>query len=206
VAMFSHPRGRALDIGCAVGRSAFELARQCDAVIGIDFSRRFIEAADELKTNGFIRFDRVEEGARVTSAVAEVPADIPRERVIFQTGDAMNLPHDLGVFDLVLAANLICRLREPGRFLQRLAALVKPGGELVITTPCTWLEEYTPREHWLATGNQSTLEGLQRYLEPDFELISRSDLPFVIREHARKFQWIHAEATLWKRRSAPYGS
>jgi len=38
-------RGRALDLGCAVGRSSFELARSFDEVIGVDFSSRFIEAA-----------------------------------------------------------------------------------------------------------------------------------------------------------------
>jgi hypothetical protein len=27
------------------------------------------------------------------------------------------------------------------------------------------------------------------------------DLPFLIREHARKFQWSVAEATIWRRKS-----
>jgi len=36
---------RALDLGCAVGRSSFELARHAREVIGIDLSRRFIQAA-----------------------------------------------------------------------------------------------------------------------------------------------------------------
>ncbi|HRJ72267.1 MAG TPA: hypothetical protein PLS03_08575, partial [Terrimicrobiaceae bacterium] len=30
---------RALDVGCAVGRSAFELAARCESVVGIDFSQ-----------------------------------------------------------------------------------------------------------------------------------------------------------------------
>ncbi|HKI69833.1 MAG TPA: methyltransferase domain-containing protein, partial [Verrucomicrobiae bacterium] len=34
-------QARALDLGCAVGRSSFELARHCAEVIGIDFSHRF---------------------------------------------------------------------------------------------------------------------------------------------------------------------
>ena len=36
------PRARALDLGCAVGRSSFELSRFCAEVTGIDFSRAFI--------------------------------------------------------------------------------------------------------------------------------------------------------------------
>ena len=35
-----------------------------------------------------------------------------------------------------------------------------------------------------------------------FDLIAVKDLPFLIREHARKFQWSVAEATIWRRRTA----
>ena len=35
----------ALDLGCAVGGAAFELARSFSHVLGIDFSHKFIEAA-----------------------------------------------------------------------------------------------------------------------------------------------------------------
>ena len=36
------PGARGLDLGCAVGRSSFELARYCNEVVGIDYSARFI--------------------------------------------------------------------------------------------------------------------------------------------------------------------
>ena len=42
--------GRALDLGCAVGRSAFELARAYGSVVAIDHSERFIQAAGESKS------------------------------------------------------------------------------------------------------------------------------------------------------------
>src|SRR5688572_15155669 len=35
---------RGLDLGCAVGRSAFEMAADCGEVVGIDFSHAFIAA------------------------------------------------------------------------------------------------------------------------------------------------------------------
>jgi len=60
-------------------------------------------------------------------------------------GDACNLPLDLGQFGCVLAANLIDRLRTPQNFLNRLGTLVAPGGILVITSPYTFLEEFTPK-------------------------------------------------------------
>jgi putative 4-mercaptohistidine N1-methyltranferase len=187
--------GRALDLGCAVGRSSFELARTCAEVIGIDFSRRFVVAATALKT-GDLPYARVDEGDRTTPLIARVPAGIDRSRVTFETGDAMNLRSDLGVFDVVLMANLIDRLSEPQKCLARLPSLVKSGGQLVITSPYTWLEDFTPRANWLTP----TLDGLQAALAPHFDLVTTRDMPFLIREHARKFQWSVAQATIWIRR------
>ncbi|NDC01228.1 MAG: methyltransferase domain-containing protein, partial [Verrucomicrobia bacterium] len=46
---------RALDLGCAVGRSSFELAAKVPEVIAIDFSRAFIRAARKLAKNGSLR-------------------------------------------------------------------------------------------------------------------------------------------------------
>ena len=187
--------GRALDLGCAVGRSAFELARSCESVTGIDFSRRFIDAAIALKT-GELAYDRADEGDRSTPLIARVPAGIDRTRVAFEVGDAMNLRADIGTFDVVLMANLIDRLREPRRCLARLPALVKSGGQLVITSPYTWLEDFTPRTNWLSPA----LDTLRAVLAPHFDLASARDLPLLIREHARKFQWSVAQATTWIRR------
>jgi putative 4-mercaptohistidine N1-methyltranferase len=194
-----------LDLGCAVGRATFELARHCSAVIGIDYSHRFIEVARHLQQQGSIAYDYVEEGLLTTSAAAQVPAGIDRRRVTFEQGDAQALRPDLGQFDVVLMANLVDRLRDPSRCLSALPSHLRTGGQLILTTPCTWLEDYTPRSHWLGGFEQDgrpvkTLAMLQRVLEPHFTLARTLDMPFVIREHARKFQWSVAQATVWVRR------
>ena len=49
------PRQRALDLGCAVGRSSFELSKFCDSVLGIDFSAAFIGAAQQLEQPGDVQ-------------------------------------------------------------------------------------------------------------------------------------------------------
>lgn len=190
---------RALDLGCAVGRSTFELARHCESVLGIDFSRRFIEAASGMARTGAARYSRADEGDFTTALIARVPDEIDRQRVAFEVGDAMNLRADIGAFDVVLMANLIDRLAEPRRCLARLPSLVKPGGQLIITSPYTWLEDFTPRANWLGGGK--TLDGLRAALDVDFTLVTTKDLPFLIREHARKFQWSVAQASIWRRKS-----
>jgi putative 4-mercaptohistidine N1-methyltranferase len=199
------PEGRALDLGCAVGRSSFELARHCRAVVGIDFSHRFIEAARALQQHGVHPYERIDEGVLTTPLLARVPAGIDRSRVQFETGDATHLRPDLGLFDAVLAANLLCRLPDPRRCLARLPSLVKPGGQLVLTTPMTWMDDYTPREQWLGGYERkgqriATLDGIREMLEPAFELIRTTDLPLLIREHTRKYQWTVTQASLWRRR------
>jgi putative 4-mercaptohistidine N1-methyltranferase len=196
---------RALDLGCAVGRSTFELARFCPEVIGIDYSHRFIEVARLLLEHGSIPYQYVEEGELTIPATAAVPAGLDRSRVKFEQGDAQALRPDLGRFDVVLLANLVDRLSEPRRCLEALPELVTPGGQLILTTPCTWLDDYTPRAHWLGGYAQDghsvrTRETLEAVLEPHFALARTRDLPFLIREHSRKFQWSVALGTLWIRR------
>jgi SAM-dependent methyltransferase len=97
---------RALDIGCAVGRTSFDLSRSFDEVIGIDFSHSFINAARRLAANESLSYDRFDEGDISTRLVAQAPAGARSDRVQFEQGDACALRSDLGSFDLVLGANL----------------------------------------------------------------------------------------------------
>ena len=188
---------RGLDLGCAVGRSACEMSRTCREVVGIDFSHAFIHAAEALRDGKPLAFDRREEASRVTALEARFPAGIDGSRLHFQQGDAMHLSPDLGAFDRVHAANLLCRLPEPEKLLARLPALVKPGGELVLATPCTWLEEFTPPRNWPVSG---TFEWLESTLASSFTLLRRADEPFLIRETARKFQWTTSLVTVWRKK------
>lgn len=192
----------ALEAGCSVGASAFELARHCHRVEASDYSSSFITAAKTLAKIGSHEAIRTVEGVITQAFTATVPPEVDRDRVYFSVQDATVLPKTMGAYDVVLAANLICRLPNPEAFLSRLAGLVKPGGQLLLTTPFTWLEEYTPREYWvggLEPGLRSE-EELARRLSNDFRLHRRRDLPFLIREHERKYQLGIALGTCWIRK------
>ena len=44
------PKGaKALELGCAVGRTSFELSRYCQGVTAVDYSSAFIEVAKEIQ-------------------------------------------------------------------------------------------------------------------------------------------------------------
>lgn len=200
------PQSHAFDLGCAVGRSSFLLSEHCSQVTGMDFSRAFIEAAQTIARHGRLDYWRTDEGELRTALTARLPSGSMPDRVSFRQGDAMDLPDHLGPFDLVLAANLICRLPEPHRFLERLPNLVKSGSMLILTSPYTWLDEFTPRPQWLGGFQDDhgqpivTLDTLQSKLGSAFELLRVRDLPLLIREHARKYQWTVAEGSCWRRR------
>lgn len=197
---------RALDVGCAVGRSTFELARRCGVAVGIDRSATFIDVANRLKRGEAVTYSLPQEGDLTMEFTARAPEGVDLARVRFAVGDAMALGEELGVFQFVLAANLLCRLPDPRVFLNRLPDLVAPGGRVLFTTPASWKVDYTPREKWLGgfhgiAGPVTTFDGLQRAIGDAFELLHREDLPLVIPEHARKYELILAEATLWRRRA-----
>jgi SAM-dependent methyltransferase len=109
-------------------------------------------------------------------------------------GDALSLPKTVGTFDVVLVANLIDRLSDPTKFLtQILPKLVNPGGRVLVTSPYTWLSEFTPPKRWL----KDSFQHIKKLLRPHFRLLHRQNLPFLLREHRRKFQFTIADATLW---------
>jgi len=161
-------RARALDLGCAVGRSSFELGRHFDEVVGIDFSERFISSAENMGKKRAVTVRVPREGSAIDELRLELPADLQTDRVRFERGDACVLRADLGTFDFVLMANLIDRLPDPARCLARLPDLVSTEGWIVITSPYTWLEEYTPRDKWLMEGEGDTLGALKKNPDSGF--------------------------------------
>lgn len=176
--------GRALDLGCSVGGSTFALAKEFEEVVGIDFSHTFIRAASELATTGSLR---------CSEDLYSLASDVRKERVTFQQGNACALPEDLGTFDAVLMANLICRLPDPAACLEGLRKITTSGSLLVFMTPCSWDEAYTPREKWL----WPTEEGLHQHLDPWCDCLETYNMPFVLRDHERRAQFTVALCTVW---------
>jgi putative 4-mercaptohistidine N1-methyltranferase len=192
--------GRALDLGCAVGRSSFELSKYFDRVVGIDKSESFIRAAETLRRGGSLEYRRLDEAPHYTGLTATPPPGARPERIAFSAGDALDLPPGIGRFDLVLAANLIDRVSDPALLLEKLTHLLAPSGTLILTSPYTWLEDFTPPEKWLSnsSGPTGSLAAIQSILAPALLLLHSEDLPFLIREHARKYQWSAAQASVWR--------
>ena len=203
------PRNRALDIGCSVGRSAFELSKIYKEVDALDFSARFIQIASQMQQLGRLRYERKEEGELSTfqeRTLKQMGINQLNCKINFLQQDACNMKSRFKDYDLVVAVNLIDRLSQPDRFLIDIGKRINIGGYLVIASPYTWLEEFTKKEKWLGGFKQDgepvkTIDGLHQYLDKNFTLTENPvKLPFVIRETINKYQHSLSEVTIWKKK------
>jgi len=198
-----------LDAGCALGGSSFHLAvLGFKSVTAFDLSRGMIEQANMVKSalssGRDVEFSVPVEGTKRVNVTADIMRyHSVRERVNFLVGDACDLPQKVTSqrFDAVLGANLICRVPDPLKCLSEVSKVLKPGGVLCLTTPFTWMKEFTHPDKWLiGKSDESSFDVLQQQLEgAGFELIVRKPMPFLIRETGRKFQFTVAEGSAWKK-------
>jgi hypothetical protein len=86
-------------------------------------------------------------------------------------------------------------------------SVVNKGGIVVMATPFSWLEEFTPRSKWLG-GYLDPVScepvyyktTLKDFMEArGFEQAHEEKMPLLIREHQRKYQYIISEATGWRK-------
>lgn len=199
---------KAMDLGCSVGRSTFELAKSFDEVLGIDFSANFINVGVKLKKYDSLVFKVKTEGElfdEKSVSLKDFDLEDTKEKVTFMQGDACNLKDLYTGYDLIFCSNLIDRLYYPQKFLDDVPNRVNQNGLLVLLSPYTWLEEYTPKKNWLGgyikdNKEVKTLDTLKENLEERYELLDTIDVPFVIKETNRKYQHTVSQMSIWKKR------
>lgn len=100
--------GDVLDAGAGDGTMAALLAARCRSVTCIDRSPKLLRAAEQ----------------RLSAM----------DNVRFALGDLQALPLRNGLFDHVLLLNVLTYVREPAQALYEAARVLRPGGDLVIST------------------------------------------------------------------------
>ena len=121
---------KALDLGCSVGRSTFELAKEFDEVVGIDFSANFINVGVKLKTYDNLIYKVKKEGEifeEKSVSLDSLGLEDIKNKVTFMQGDACNLKDIYTGFDLIFCSNLIDRLYYPQKFLDDIAYIGELG-------------------------------------------------------------------------------
>jgi SAM-dependent methyltransferase len=164
--------------------------------LGIDSSRQFIHAAQQMAKRHSCGVRLQESGRLFSSRRLQLSPRLCATSVEFQVGDAMDLEAlPAAAFHVVAAVNLICRLSRPKEFLRGLERLVVPGGQLLLASPFSWLQEHTATREWLTSSQ------VQDILKANFRLMRRRELPFLLREHRRKYQLVISEVLTFLRRA-----
>ena len=97
---------------------------------------------------GRLRYERKEEGELSTfqeRTLKQMGINQLNCKINFLQQDACNMKSRFKDYDLVIAVNLIDRLK-PDRFLIDIGKRINIGGYLVIASPYTWLEEFTKKK------------------------------------------------------------
>ena len=146
---------RVLDLGCGAGGTAFDCAATMpDAlVLGIDGNLALMRIARRAALHGEVHYGRRRVGLVYDDRrfAVRLPG---AERVDFWVCDAAALPFQAQSTDLLVALNLLDCLPDPVAFLHAAAALLQPGGAVLLATPFDWAARATPAAHWIGGHSQ----------------------------------------------------
>ncbi|MGN6111178.1 MAG: class I SAM-dependent methyltransferase, partial [Kofleriaceae bacterium] len=114
----NHPVRLAVELGCSVGRFVAELARGAEHVIGLDLQFGAVRRARRLLGGERLAYNRRVAGRHYLTAGVD-PGDraIPAGRWTPICGDALDPPLVPGVFERVVALNLLDSVSQPSQLL-----------------------------------------------------------------------------------------
>lgn len=153
--LFSHGiEAPVLDVGCAAGRSALELAARCQGlVLGIDLHFLILRLAQRVLHEGRVAYPLKQLG--IVYERQEYAVEFAHtERVDFWACDALALPFRPGAFGFVNALNVLDQVSAPLQLLSSMSESLRGKGKALLATPYDWAAPI-PMKNWL--GGRSPL-------------------------------------------------
>jgi len=176
---FQTPLAAALDAGCGPGGTALDLCKEFTKVEAYDYSQGFVDMMLQKRDQKGLTNLRAYQG------------DSHKQEELTQQK-----------FDLIFGCNLIDRLHTPRLWLQQSKAMLTPGGLLVVASPYTWRQEYTPVDEWIGgflkdAESHFTVDGLKEAMMPELVLLKELRVPFVIPDADGTFQYTYSNCTVF---------
>lgn len=106
----------ALDLGCGSGITTIELSKSVKEMFAIDTAEKMIDVA----------------AAKIQGTNIK--------NIHFDVSDIFDACLKAGTFDVVMAYNILCYIKDMNSFLSRVFALLRPNGVFLSTTDC-WGEK-----------------------------------------------------------------
>ncbi len=195
--------GPVVELGAAAGGVTRQLAETLDTdVLGLDLSAPLARFAARALRGGTLRYPLRLRGTAYEERTLTVPP-LQRGSCQFWIADALVPPIAGMSAGLVVALNLLDCVSDPSALLRAAAALVRPGGHLLLCTPFDWNAAATPAEAWVGGRSMAASEpDLGRWAASlsGLQLIGRSDaVGWDVRVHARATMHYRAELVVLKR-------
>ena len=178
---------KALDLGCCVGRTSFELAKIYDEVLGIDFSANYINIGVKLKLYDFVNYkikkqDKTFEERAIS--LKDFDLEKVKDKVSFMQGDACNLKEIYKDFNLIFYSSLIDKLYYPKKFLEDVSRRINKNGFFVFLSSHNWFNEHI---------NENNL-----FLE--FELLDKIEVSSFIKMKNKNYENKTLLMSIWKKK------
>tara|TARA_B110000014_G_scaffold263746_1_gene261621 strand:- start:2904 stop:5090 length:2187 start_codon:yes stop_codon:yes gene_type:complete len=205
-----------LNIGCSVGRCAFELSPYFEQIDAVDFSASLIQHGVQLQHNNLVKYVMEKEGdivehkeillKNISSNQAEGLNSTllaHAAKVKFSQGDASNLKAIFTGYDVILAQHAVEESYDPGKFLQDVKQRLNNNGLLIIVSDYHFTEATTKKDKWLSGikvngENVSGIDGLSNQLSKHFKLIKRLPLMRAIKQNQRHLSITQCELSVWQ--------
>ena len=184
--------GPVVELGAAAGGVTRALSERFDApVLGLDLSAPLARFAARALRGGRLRYPLRMAGTAYAEREIVVPPPV-RGNARFWIADALVPPLAGGCAGLVVALNLLDCVSDPAVLLRGAAALLRPGGHLLLCTPFDWSTAATPVEAWVGARSADATA-------PDFGVWAASVSGLTLEAHSAEQSWdvrVHARATM----------
>lgn len=160
-----------LDVGCAAGRTAFELAKRTDdIVLGVDLDISMLRLAREIRDTGRVDYPRRRVGIVYDRQQFTLPTEVveqTQKQVDFWCCDATSLPFNDSMFAFISSLNVIDCVHSPIDALHEFSRVLVRGGGGIIASPYDWSIAATPITSWIGGHSQrgelrGAAEGIMR--------------------------------------------
>lgn len=204
--------GSALDAGCSVGRTAFEMAARSGWAVGCDLSLNFIKSARRLARDRHLTFSLPMEGNLRETFRLELPPAWRTDNLDFLVADALRLPFARNTFQQTASLNLLDRISYPMAHLFEMNRVATDhGASFLFASPFSWAVSAAPEELWLggtAAGPykghglenvSALLSGNGHIIAPPWRISSAGAMTWKMRSHRNHCELIRSEFLIAER-------
>jgi len=181
---YSIMNNKLLNLGCGVGRTAFELATVFSNIDAVDFSAGIIQYPVKLQQQGEIRYQTIIEGDIVAfneQSLSKLSLNHFGKNINFCQGDAVNLKPIFTDYDVILLQQCLEKSYQPKKIISEIHQRLNQQGLLIVVSDFCFDPMLADKMHWLGGlkvngENMSGFDGMSELLSKHFILLEQTTL------------------------------